>query len=71
MAEARHRVGGGAQEPRRGGGDRALDALKRGAAGTENTMPLLIDCVKAYCTVGEISDALREVFGTYVEPPVF
>jgi methylmalonyl-CoA mutase N-terminal domain/subunit len=34
-------------------------------------MPLLIDCVKAYCTVGEISDALREVFGTYVEPPVF
>jgi methylmalonyl-CoA mutase N-terminal domain/subunit len=50
---------------------RTLDALKRGAAGTDNTMPLLIDCVKAYCTVGEISDALREVFGTYVEPPVF
>ena len=47
---------------------RALDALKRGAEGTANTMPLLIDCVKAYCTVGEISDALREVFGTYVEP---
>jgi methylmalonyl-CoA mutase N-terminal domain/subunit len=50
---------------------RALDALKRGAEGSANTMPLLIDCVKAYCTVGEISDALREVFGTYVEPPVF
>jgi methylmalonyl-CoA mutase N-terminal domain/subunit len=54
-----------------GAAGRALDALKRGAAGTENTMPLLLDCVRAYCTVGEISDALREVFGTYDEPAVF
>jgi methylmalonyl-CoA mutase N-terminal domain/subunit len=50
---------------------RALDALKKGAAGSENTMPLILDCVKAYCTVGEISDALRDVFGTYEEPAVF
>ncbi|MEA2693847.1 MAG: methylmalonyl-CoA mutase, N-terminal domain [Acidobacteriota bacterium] len=50
---------------------RTLDALKRGAAGSENTMPLILDCVKAYCTVGEVSDALREVFGTYEEPAVF
>jgi methylmalonyl-CoA mutase N-terminal domain/subunit len=50
---------------------RTLDALKRGAAGTENTMPLILDCVRAYCTVGEISDALRDVFGTYEEPAVF
>jgi methylmalonyl-CoA mutase N-terminal domain/subunit len=50
---------------------RTLDALKKGAAGTENTMPLILDCVKAYCTVGEISDALRDVFGTYEEPAVF
>ncbi|HEX5759420.1 MAG TPA: methylmalonyl-CoA mutase family protein [Thermoanaerobaculia bacterium] len=50
---------------------RTLDALRRGAAGTENTMPLLLDCVKAYGTVGEISDALRDVFGTYEEPAVF
>jgi len=50
---------------------RTLDALKRGAAGAENTMPLLLDCVKAYSSVGEISDALREVFGTYEEPAVF
>jgi methylmalonyl-CoA mutase N-terminal domain/subunit len=58
---------------RRDGGEvsRTLDALKIGAAGTENTMPLILDCVKAYCTVGEISDALREVFGTYEEPAVF
>ena len=51
--------------------ERTLDALKRGAAGTENTMPLILDCVKAYCTVGEVSDALRDVFGTYEEPAVF
>jgi methylmalonyl-CoA mutase N-terminal domain/subunit len=50
---------------------RALDALRRGAAGDANTMPLILDCVKAYATVGEISDALREVFGTYEEPAVF
>jgi methylmalonyl-CoA mutase N-terminal domain/subunit len=50
---------------------RTLDALRRGAAGGDNTMPLILGCVKAYCTVGEISDALREVFGTYEEPAVF
>jgi methylmalonyl-CoA mutase, N-terminal domain len=54
-----------------GGVARTLDALKRGAAGSENTMPLILDCVKAYCTVGEISDALRDVFGSYEEPAVF
>jgi methylmalonyl-CoA mutase N-terminal domain/subunit len=50
---------------------RTLDALRRGAAGDDNTMPLILDCVRAYGTVGEISDALREVFGTYEEPAVF
>jgi methylmalonyl-CoA mutase N-terminal domain/subunit len=49
----------------------SLDALKQAAAGDANTMPLILDCVKAYCTVGEISDALRDVFGTYEEPAVF
>jgi methylmalonyl-CoA mutase N-terminal domain/subunit len=51
--------------------ERTLDALKRGAAGEANTMPLILDCVKSYCTVGEISDALRDVYGTYEEPAVF
>jgi methylmalonyl-CoA mutase, N-terminal domain len=51
--------------------ERTMDALRRGAAGNENTMPLILDCVKAYCTVGEISDALRDVYGTYEEPAVF
>ncbi|HEV3457597.1 MAG TPA: methylmalonyl-CoA mutase family protein [Thermoanaerobaculia bacterium] len=50
---------------------RTLGALRTGAAGSANTMPLILDCVRAYCTVGEISDALRDVFGTYEEPAVF
>jgi len=50
---------------------RTLDALRRGSEGEANTMPLILDCVKAYCTVGEISDAFRDVFGTWEEPAVF
>lgn len=49
--------------------ERALDALKRGAADPEvNTMPLLIDCAHADCTLGEMCDALRPIFGEYQEP---
>jgi methylmalonyl-CoA mutase, N-terminal domain len=55
----------------RGAVERTLDSLRSGAAGDENTMPLILDCVKAYCTVGEISDALREVFGAWEEPAAF
>jgi len=54
-----------------GAAERALDALKLAAVGDENTMPRILDCVKAYCSVGEISDALRDVFGTWDEPAVF
>ena len=47
---------------------KTLDALKRAAEGTtENTMPYLLDAVRAYATLGEICDALRTVFGTYQE----
>ena len=57
--------------------DRALEAL-RGAAVEEpatkpgqlssaNTMPFILDCVRAYATVGEICAALRDVMGTYTE----
>ncbi len=46
---------------------KSLDALCKAAEGTENTMPYLIDAVKAYATLGEICDALRNVFGTYTE----
>jgi len=30
----------------------------------------MIDCVRAYCTVGEISDSLKPIYGEYTEPPV-
>ncbi|MGA2132837.1 MAG: methylmalonyl-CoA mutase family protein [Bryobacteraceae bacterium] len=46
---------------------KALDALRRAAEGTENTMPFILDAVRAYATLGEICDALREVFGSYQE----
>jgi methylmalonyl-CoA mutase, N-terminal domain len=49
---------------------RTLQALKLGAASHENTMPLLIEAVRAYATLGEMCDALREVWGEYEEVPV-
>ncbi|MGQ9663535.1 MAG: methylmalonyl-CoA mutase family protein, partial [Kiritimatiellia bacterium] len=49
----------------------ALTALRKAAAGTENTMPPLIECVKNYATEGEIVAVLREVFGDYTEPSWF
>ncbi len=48
---------------------RTLDALKRAAEGSDNTMPRLMDAVRAYATLGEICDALRSVFGVYQETP--
>jgi methylmalonyl-CoA mutase N-terminal domain/subunit len=49
---------------------RALDALRDTARGTGNTMYPLMDCVRAYATVGEMCDALREVWGEYEEVPL-
>jgi methylmalonyl-CoA mutase N-terminal domain/subunit len=48
----------------------ALDALEDTARGTGNTMYSLMDCVRAYATVGEMCDALREVWGEYEEVPL-
>ncbi|MGB8002426.1 MAG: methylmalonyl-CoA mutase family protein, partial [Anaerobacillus sp.] len=42
-----------------------LDELKDGARGHKNLMPLIIECVRDYCTVGEICGVLREEFGEY------
>ncbi len=67
---ARHQTDKLAALKRRRNGEqtrRALDALKRAAEGTENTMPFLLDAVRAYATLGEICDALRSVFGCYQE----
>ena len=57
---------------------RALDALKKAAAAepkaglngnvsSANTMPYIVDAVRAYATIGEICEALRQVYGTYTE----
>jgi methylmalonyl-CoA mutase N-terminal domain/subunit len=49
---------------------RALDALRRAAAGSENTMYPILEAVRAYATIGEMCDALRDVWGEYEEIPV-
>jgi methylmalonyl-CoA mutase N-terminal domain/subunit len=60
---------------------RKLAALRRGATMPawraarrpqasgrhRHTMPLILDCVRAYATLGEICDAMRQIFGTYQE----
>lgn len=46
----------------------ALDALRRACDDNENVMPYLIDAAKAYATLGEITDVMREAFGIYQEP---
>ncbi len=48
----------------------ALDGLRRAAQGSENTMPFILEAVRAYATVGEITAALRDVFGTYTEKSI-
>jgi methylmalonyl-CoA mutase N-terminal domain/subunit len=50
--------------------NRRLSALRKAAQGTENLMPHIYDAVKAYATLGEICDALRDVFGTHEEVAV-
>jgi methylmalonyl-CoA mutase, N-terminal domain len=61
---------------------RTLDALKKAAAqeprvaggngnvSAANTMPFIVDAVRAYATVGEICEALRDVYGTYTETSI-
>jgi methylmalonyl-CoA mutase N-terminal domain/subunit len=46
---------------------RRLNALRTAAKSADNLMPFIFDAVKSYATLGEICDALRDVFGTYEE----
>jgi methylmalonyl-CoA mutase, N-terminal domain len=46
---------------------RTLAALRKAAQSQENLMPSIYDAVKAYATLGEICEALRQVFGSYEE----
>jgi len=49
---------------------RSLDALRAAARGTDNLMYPLLDAVRAYATLGEMCDALRDVWGEYEEQPM-
>jgi methylmalonyl-CoA mutase N-terminal domain/subunit len=51
--------------------ERCLAALAQTARGDANLIPPTIDAVRAHATLGEIVRTLRDVFGTYVERPVF
>ncbi len=48
-----------------------LAQLKVAAQEGRNIMPALIDCSRAYCTIGEMINTLKEVYGTWREEPVF
>ena len=50
---------------------RRLDALRQACRGSENTMPYILDCARAYCTLYEIRAAMEDVFGAYREPVFF
>ena len=51
--------------------ERALDRLRRACDGDDNTMPLILDAVRARATLGEICDVMREVFGVWEEPLLY
>jgi methylmalonyl-CoA mutase, N-terminal domain len=52
--------------------ERELARLKEAAAGEgTNLMPIIVDAARAYVTMGEMCDALREVWGVWRETPVF
>jgi methylmalonyl-CoA mutase N-terminal domain/subunit len=49
----------------------SLKALEKAAKNKENVMPYLVDCCKAYATVGEMTGVFRDIFGEFVEPSIF
>ncbi len=49
----------------------SLDGLRKASEGTENVLPHVVNCVKAYATIGEICDVWRDVFGEWDEPKIF
>lgn len=49
----------------------SLERLRETAEGTQNTMPVLLECVEAYASIGEICDVLRTVFGEQREYAFF
>jgi methylmalonyl-CoA mutase N-terminal domain/subunit len=51
--------------------ERRLDALRAACRSSENTIPFILDCARAYCTLYEIRAAMEDVFGAYREPVFF
>ena len=49
----------------------AIERLRSAARGTENVVPHILECARAYCTLYEIRAALESVFGAYREPVFF
>ena len=56
------------QERDNGRVGQSLDRLRIACQGTENTMPFILDAVRAYATLGEIVDVMKDEFGIYNEP---
>jgi methylmalonyl-CoA mutase N-terminal domain/subunit len=50
---------------------RTMGALRDACMSSKNLMPFVLDAVRAYATLGEISDVFREAYGVYREPAVF
>jgi len=50
---------------------RTLKDLEQGTRAGKNVMPLLVDCCRAYATVGEMTGVLRNLFGEWQEPSLF
>ncbi len=50
---------------------RALKNLEQGTRAGKNVMPLLVDCCRAYATVGEMAGVFRDLFGEWQEPSIF
>ena len=51
--------------------ERHLEALRKAARGSQNLVPLILDCARSYATLYEIRAALEDVFGAYREPVFF
>ncbi len=47
-----------------------LEELRQACRDGKNRMPFLINCVREYCTLGEMCLAMQDVFGDYIEPPI-
>ena len=50
---------------------RTLKDLEQGTRAGKNVMPLLVDCCRAYATVGEMAGVFRDIFGEWEEPSIF